>query len=281
MAKVTRLPRPETLTLPIGGGGSVRLTAFRETPKVLLELRGPQGGDLGALLLPTTVARLVAEGLARVADGDDSGDATPPAPAGNATSLLTTSLDADATLACFARLAVPVFADWCTIDVVDGPRSPRRLTVVHADATKARAARTLARHPHDPRQAHPRSAVWGAAQPDVAPDVPDERLVAAARSAAHLDVLRALACRSSLAVPIMAGGRVAGVLTFALAESRRRYTDADLPTAMMLARCASLAAENARLYAEAHAALRARVGTSPVRRTSAKRARARPIRGRK
>lgn len=266
MAKVRSLHYRDTLTLPIGSAASVRLTGFRSTPTILLELRGPQGGDLGALLLPKPIAHLLADGLTRVADGAPPGDVTPPpARTTDPSTLLTTTLDPDATLARFARLAVPVFADWCSIDVTDGSHLPRRLTVAHADASKAKAARTLARYAHDPRRAHPRSVVWNTGRPDVAADVPDERLVAGARSKAHLEVLRALRCRSSLVVPIVAGGQVTGVFTFAVAESGRRYSDADLPLALMLAHCAELAAENARLFRAAHAALRARVRTSSAR----------------
>jgi GAF domain-containing protein len=88
-----------------------------------------------------------------------------------------------------------------------------------------------------------------------------------ARSREHLAVLRALACRSSITVPLMTGGRVHGVMTFALCESRRWYGDDDLPVALAIARCAAIAAENARLYRHAHATLRSAVGRSPGRRT--------------
>ena len=268
MAKVTSFPGRTTLTLPVARGASVRLTPLRDSTEVLLELCGPQGGDLGGLVLSADNARLVAEGLTRVADGGGSGavgeirmgerwhhSAEP-----------RLGLEPEATLVMFARLAVPVFADWCTVDLADGDRPPRRLAVIHADTSKRKAAELLARHPHDPRMAHPRSVVWTTGVPDLAPEVTDTRLVTASHSAEHLGVLRALACRSSIAVPIMAGGRVDGVITFALAESRRRYSDGDLPLAVMLARCAALAAENARLYGEVHDALRPRLGASPARR---------------
>jgi hypothetical protein len=266
MAKVRSLQHSETLTLPIGTAASVRLTGFRDTPTVLLELRGPHGGDLGALLLPKPVAHLLAEGLTRIADRCRPDDVAPqPSRTTDAGTLLTTTLDPHATLASFARLVVPVFADWCSIDLGSGTRTPRRLTVVHADANKAKVARTLARLPHDPRRKHPRSEVWHTGRPDVAPDISDERLVTGARSKAHLDILRALRCRSSLVVPIMAAGRVAGIFTFAVAESGRRYSEADLPMGLMIAQCAALAADNARLFGEVHASLRTRVGSSPLR----------------
>jgi hypothetical protein len=193
------------------------------------------------------------------------------AAANEPTTVLTASLDPDATLVDFARLTVPVFADWCTVDVAAGDGLPRRLAVLHADTSKRRAAETLARYPHDPRMEHPRSDVWRSGRPNLAPEVPDARLVAAARSEEHLAVLRALGCRSSLAVPLTTEAGVFGVITFALAESRREYCEADLPLGLTLARCAAFAAEKARLYHQAQEALRPGIGRSPARRSQPRR----------
>src|SRR5262249_60213242 len=149
--------------------------------------------------------------------------------------------------------------------VAGGEAPPRRVAIVHADAGKAKEAAILARYPHDIEAPHPRSTVWRTGEPYVAHDVTDDRLVAAARNAQHLGVLRSLHCRSSIAVPLGAGkGRVRAVMTFALAESRRRYDEGDLPLALTVARCTALAAENATLYRDAHAALRPAVGISPA-----------------
>jgi GAF domain-containing protein len=264
MSKVTSLPGSGTLTVPVARGATVRLTPFRGSPHVLLELRGPSGGDLGALVLHVDNARQLADGLVHIAEGEDAPDVAA-GDAGRAVTLLTASLDPEATLNAYARLAVPVFADWCTLDVADGDEPPRRVAIVHADAGKAKEAAILARYPHDIEAPHPRSTVWRTGEPYVAHEVTDDRLVAAARNAQHLGVLRSLHCRSSIAVPLGAGkGRVRAVMTFALAESRRRYDEADLPLALTVARCTALAAENAKLYREAHAALRPAVGVSPA-----------------
>jgi GAF domain-containing protein len=241
------------MTVPVARGASVRLTPFRDSPHVLLELRGPSGGDLGALVLHADNARLLASGLVRVADGEGTPE---PAEAPRALALLNASLDPNATVAAFARLAVPVFADWCNIDVTDGESVPRRLTVVHADASKRREAAALSRYPYDTNLAHPRSAVWRDRTADLAPDVPPERLMALAQNDEHLEVLRAINPHSSISVPLVSEGSLRGVMTFAVAESRRRYGDRDLPLALTLARCTGLAADTARLYGEAHAALR-------------------------
>lgn len=270
MATVTRLPGANTVTLPVARGAKLRLSPLPGAPNVLLELRGPHGGDLGGIVLGIDDARDLADALTRVADGargplPGAASCAGPDP-GSAVRLLTASLDPEKTLVAFARLAVPVFADWCTIDLANGPGLPRRLVVLHADTSKQKAAAVLARFPHDPALKHPRSAVWRTGEPDLAPELPEARVQAMARSREHLAVLRTLGCRSSITVPLMTGGRVHAVMTFALCESRRWYGDADLPVALGIARCAAIAVENARLYQHAHAAVRPSVGRSPARR---------------
>ena len=62
--------------------------------------------------------------------------------------------------------------------------------------------------------------------------------------------LRQLGFKSYLCVPLKGRGRLLGVLSFVMAESGRRYSQADLAFAEEMARRASIAIENAQLYAE-------------------------------
>src|SRR5439155_21200888 len=63
---------------------------------------------------------------------------------------LASSLDYETTLANLARLAVPEFADWCAIDMVQEDGSIRRLTVAHVDPAKVQWANELAaKYPPD------------------------------------------------------------------------------------------------------------------------------------
>jgi signal transduction histidine kinase/ActR/RegA family two-component response regulator len=68
--------------------------------------------------------------------------------------------------------------------------------------------------------------------------------------------MRALAINSVMIVPLAAQGRAFGAITFVTAESGRRYGAEDLAFAEDLARRASLAVENARLYRQAQEANR-------------------------
>ena len=62
---------------------------------------------------------------------------------GDASALLASSLDIDATLARVAKLAVPHFADWCAVDLVDAGGNIHRVAVEHLDPDKAELARRL------------------------------------------------------------------------------------------------------------------------------------------
>ena len=55
----------------------------------------------------------------------------------DATSMLSRSLDYQETLAALARLAVPEFADWCAVDMVDETGAVERLAIAHVDPIKA------------------------------------------------------------------------------------------------------------------------------------------------
>ena len=62
--------------------------------------------------------------------------------------------------------------------------------------------------------------------------------------------MRAIGIHAAMVVPMVAAGRVIGVITFASAESARTFTQSDLELAEELGRRAGTAVENARLYAE-------------------------------
>jgi signal transduction histidine kinase len=71
-------------------------------------------------------------------------------------------------------------------------------------------------------------------------------------------VMRDLAFRSMVTVPLRHGERTLGALTLFYADSGRRHADEDVALIEELARRAAMAVENARLYSEAQAAIRAR-----------------------
>jgi signal transduction histidine kinase len=88
------------------------------------------------------------------------------------------------------------------------------------------------------------------------PAVTDAMVLAAARDADHLALLRGLQFSALIAVPLEARGLRLGAITLCMTESRRRYDETDLALAQDLARRAAVAVDNARLYRDAEAARR-------------------------
>jgi PAS domain S-box-containing protein len=165
--------------------------------------------------------------------------------------LLDASLDHEAVLANIARLAVPDFADWCTVSLLDDDGELVQVAVAHADPAKASWARELGeRYPPvlDPEIGVGRVLATGA--PDVVNDVTDDLLARVARDPEHLEVLRRLGLRGGVTAPLVARGRILGALSFVSAESGRRYEDADVALLVELGGRAGVAVENARLYTE-------------------------------
>jgi GAF domain-containing protein len=276
MAEVILLPvRNGSLAIPLADGSVLRLIPCRESPHVLLALYGPRGGNAGGVVLHAERAGLLGSWLGRaaarwgLAPKREAAGAPEPAVADAPRSplVLGAELDTDAATASLARLAVPSFADWWSLDLVEQDGSLRRLALANADGSKERAARRLSELPPDPRAASPRAEVLRTGQPNIARRVTDARLVAGARSAEHLELLRSLGCRSSIVVPLLVRQRVIGMMTFVTAESGRRYDEDDVAAAVAFGRCASLAVKNALLYRRAQAALQRRADVTRRRRS--------------
>jgi PAS domain S-box-containing protein len=146
---------------------------------------------------------------------------------------LSTLVDYPAALETVVRLAVPDFADWCAVDIVEDDGSMRRLA--HSGTADLDLPLPALQSGH----------------PAMIADISDAMLVACARDEMHLEQLRLGGLKSSITVPLKAAAEVVGVLTFLTAESGRRYHEADLALAQELAYRAGIAIENARLYAAA------------------------------
>ncbi len=176
-----------------------------------------------------------------------------------ASEVLASSLDYATTLQSVARLAVPQIADWCTIDMLQEDGGIERLVVAHTDPRQVERALELnRRYPIDPSAPFGPAQVLRTSRPELAHEIPDAVLRAVAHDEVHLQDLRQLGFVSFVSVPLIARGRALGVLTFATAESGRRYVPADLPLVEDLARRVALAVDNAQLFGQAQRAIRAR-----------------------
>lgn len=169
--------------------------------------------------------------------------------------LLSSSLDYEATLRQLAELLVPVMADWSAIDVLDEEGRVRRLAAFHSDPQKVEFVHAIERkYPNDPNAPHGVPNVLRTAQTEWVPQIPEELLVTAAKDEEHLKLIFSLGLRSYVCVPLKARGRILGALSLVHAESGRQYTPEDVRYVEELALRASLAIDNAKLYEEQVAA---------------------------
>jgi len=175
-----------------------------------------------------------------------------------ASRLLASSLDYEATLERLARLLVPALADLCVVDVVADDGEIHRVAAVHADPAKEEAARELARRFAPDRSGrHPVARALRSGRPELAGEISDDALTSIAPDPAHRELAHALAYTSYLVVPLIARERSLGALSLVSAGSGRRYTAEEVPLAEDIARRAAVAIDNARLYRQNEARLRA------------------------
>ena len=172
-------------------------------------------------------------------------------------SALASSLDYEATLQRVARLTLPALADWCIVDLLEGDEI-HRVAVAARREDSQRALEEL-RRSYEPTLDSPQPAAQALRErePVLFQDFTPESLKATTRDDRHFELMTQLAPCSAMALPLMARGNVIGAITFAWAESGRRYTDADLPLAEEIARRAGLAVDNARLHRETEERARA------------------------
>jgi len=233
-----------------------------------LLFRHPHRFDYDEQVFLIVVARLAAQALLRAELYDSERAARAEAEAARqratflaeASALLASSLEWEATLASVAKLAVPSIADWCAVEVPETlAPDALPLAVAHVDPAKvARALEWRRRWPPDPNAHAGPAAVIRSGCSELYEEIPDLVLVAIARDEEQLRVARELGITSAMVVPLSARGRTLGAITFAAAESGRRYGPADLAMAEELGRRAGVAVDNARIWDEAQRAIRAR-----------------------
>ena len=165
----------------------------------------------------------------------------------SASARLASSLDIQAIIGNLARLSVPTLADFCLVDMTtrDGDRD--QVAAVHVEASDVGLVERLRLR---------RQLPTGVAE--IHDDMTEERLGQLAANREQLAILRALAPRSVMIVPMVVGGRTIGTITFGFSSSGRRHDGRDLATAQNLAERAAVSVENARLYREVVREVRSR-----------------------
>jgi hypothetical protein len=172
---------------------------------------------------------------------------------------LASSLDPDAALKQLASRLVGSLADYCVTYSCDGT-TIRRLGLAHRDASKLSKVEALC-------DAGPPSLddTWGAGavirtgEAILAEDISARLLEETVQNPRHLHAVKALSPSSAIIAPLRARGRTLGAIALVTDDSSQRHYDQDdLKLARELASRAALLVDNARLYAQARAAIRAR-----------------------
>ena len=234
----SRLLRGETNPAPVLVRNIVRATG--EERWLLNSARAirPEGGrpllavnlieDLTETKRAELAQRLLAEAARR---GNEPGDVT-------------------AMLQAIAETAVPAFADWAGVDLIEPDRAVRTVAIAHREPDKVRLGRRLRTEwPVDLEAPGGIAEVIRTGHPQLVREIPDGMLEQVAVDEEHLEVLRAIGLKSTLIVPLMAGTQVLGALSY-VSSTARRFGRRDLELACDLGRQVGISIKNAQLNEE-------------------------------
>jgi PAS domain S-box-containing protein len=175
-----------------------------------------------------------------------------------ASRVLASSLDLRGTLAAVLRLGIPRLGDFCSMYLVDEEGRARAVGSAHVDpGREPLLAELVSGFTPRPGGETPVSRVLSTGEAVLTPEVDETALEAAVGDDEARRRLHALAPRSLVAVPLKSEGRTVGVMSFAMGDSGRRHSPADLALAEEVARRAAVAVENARLHGAEREARRA------------------------
>ena len=156
-----------------------------------------------------------------------------------------------------ARVLVPELADYVKIELLEGAGGRRPVAIAHQDPEREAlmiAWRERGTLGDEERVGMGTTMATGEAK--LTHEIVEDAVVRSARERTGeegAELMRAIGPRSQIVVPLRARGRVLGALSLTMAESGRRYSEADLGLARDLGLRAGLAVDNARLYEEAQA----------------------------
>ena len=170
--------------------------------------------------------------------------------------ILSSTLDYEDTLRNIAQLAVRDLADFCIVDIVEEVGRVRRLKVLSRDPLKAPICNLFMGYPLESSHGPLTGKVLETRQTRFVPLLSPEILASFGEDS--LRALRAADAKSAIATPLLAHGKLVGVITFLSSSGSRLYRPADVHIAEELAQRATLSIENARLFAETHRAVKTR-----------------------
>lgn len=174
--------------------------------------------------------------------------------------VLGSSLEDGETWQRVVRFALPAFADYCSLYVRDDDGRFRLLALADDQGGGEDLARSIddRYHPDADTPGSLTARVLRTQEPMLIPDITPAFFDTLPVDPEIKQLLQATQMSSLMIAPVVARGRVLGVLTLMYTHSRRHYDAADLGLAQELGRRVGLALDNARLYRQAQQAIQAR-----------------------
>lgn len=179
-----------------------------------------------------------------------------------ASRLLSDSIELEPTLDQITHLAVPYLADYFTVHLLEGDDRVRRVAHAHRDPEREELLNEVRRESRIDAE-DPRSIIAQVIRTGKPVLIVDAKGTSAREAIPEAGddvrgVLDALDPRSVLAVPLITRGRIRGVMSLMIDDSRRHYGPDDVELFEELGRRAATAIDNATLFEEIRRELRTR-----------------------
>lgn len=166
-----------------------------------------------------------------------------------ATNVLSSSLGYKETLHNLGKVVIPSLADWFILEIFTEKHEIEDVFILHNDPLKIPLAKKLHRiilqHP-EARQITRQTLTTG--QPTFYPKLSSEDMKKGAVNKEHFALMQDLQIHSIISVPLFVEGRIIGVSTFILSETKKSYDTLDMEIATEVGRIAGIALSHARLY---------------------------------
>lgn len=166
----------------------------------------------------------------------------------DATALLATLTDYNSTLQKVSELAVPLFADWCVVELLDNDNRIQLAAFAHREIARESLIRQVEKNISETDL---KDSVMKQVLRDgnsvLITDMTDPSDYLVTVDEENSELIRTLNPQSIMFVPLKARKRTIGVMKFVYSDSARRYDQSDLSIAEDLAHRMAIAIENAQL----------------------------------
>lgn len=176
-------------------------------------------------------------------------------------SALDPSSNLESSFQALANAVVPTFADGCMVDLRRKSDKLLRVGVAHIDPAKREILKELMeKYPIDMSSSLPAMSLLNQGHPLLIPiDENGLETLCALRPPGYREEIINFGLNCLIVAPLIMDSGCVGIVVFlTMKESKRIFTHQDLPIALELARKASVALENAKLFEEAREAIRSR-----------------------